>query len=169
VRLRELGLIIGKGIKKVGESIDSALTPKAYADSFDDLDGRVDTKTYWTPEKFINEIVNSDKVTYVHWRKEGFGNNDSGDKLVQNLIKDFPEIDRFVIIELSEYPTSEGKELYAIPAKFSNGPLKGVPCGSLFKMGKEFRIKGPPTPSFSYEKGRDDIKQWLSGGYLTMK
>lgn len=132
------------------------------------LGAKVDATTYWTPEKFRNEIVNSDKVTYVYWRREGLPDVPAGDELLRKLIEDFPEIDRFIVIELTSYHNerkkfnSDAMGLLKIPSERNKkyGPIIGL-SGSIFKYGNEFRIRGPPTDDYPYERGKSEIKRWL--------
>ncbi|MBI2653929.1 twin-arginine translocation signal domain-containing protein [Candidatus Woesearchaeota archaeon] len=140
--------------------------PQQTAQVNNPLEARIDKTTYWTPEKFIREIAESDKITYVHWLWENRGNMKAGDEFLNNLIRDFPEIDRFVIIDLSKYGEPIWKQLVQIPARYNTdksvGPVQRVPSGSLFKHKRELRIKGPPSDESPYDKTRAGMKNWLA-------
>ena len=139
--------IIGGLIEKLGyPSLSYAQAP-------------IESTTIWTPEKFIAEIAEAPKITYVHWRWEGIGDNTNGDKMVEDFSRDATFLDKIVIIELSKYDRNIGKILTQLPGNYNLGRegIRRLPNGSLFKNKREFRIKSPPR------------RQHYAEDYLTIK
>ena len=117
---------------------------------------RVDVNTQWTPEKFLDRVVRSEKLSFVHWRAPGVGNNELGDRFLCDMIKYYGDsIDQFVVVDLAAVEDESPafcRKLRKLVAELRPRDGKGagevvrVPSYSLvFPDGSEDRVLGPPT------------------------
>ncbi|MCP5368922.1 MAG: hypothetical protein H6907_09715 [Hyphomicrobiales bacterium] len=121
------------------------------------LNPHIDTTTRWTADTFKKYVVHSGKISFVHWKYKDYGNNKSGDRFFNQVIKEYGDaIEQFIVIKTETYP-NEGKELRIIPSLYNDdkneGPIEAFPSYSIFlRSGEEIRVRGPPAGKEGYEK-----------------
>lgn len=126
---------------------------------------RVDADSYWTAVKFLREIADAGKISVVHWRMKGRGDNQSGDRLMCDLIERYGDrVDKFVAYKIIRHWKINRIEddlvrRLTIGRNSSSGKVDSAPSWSFFwPDGSEFRIKGPPT--------KDDYRSILRDEYF---
>lgn len=135
------------GQNKIEETINPYGLNQAYAQDLGGLDGKVDTTTYWTPEK-LRLVINEPKLSFIYWREEGAKYTNKGDRFFRDFMNDFgSEFDNIILMEATKYGKNLMLEFGGVLNELNPAERKYTnrnPTYSIVGFGKEVRIRGPP-------------------------
>lgn len=158
---------VGSDKAKVERTGHSDYINLAYAGEPNSIDGKVDTTTYWAPDK-LREVINDKKSTFIYWRIEGGTYTSKGDRFFKDVLRDYgSEFDRIIVIEGLKH----GQTVYGA----LNDVLDEVnpqerayshrnPIFSMVGFGAEGRLRGPPPEP--YEKKYNEVRQIIEHNIL---
>ena len=73
--------------------------------------GEIDRTTYWTKDK-LRQLINSDKRALIYWKFEGLGDNETGDRLFKDLLRDYGDVfSKVIVIEGNRLGVSSANSL----------------------------------------------------------
>ena len=156
----------GSGQSSVEKTVSDYGTNTAYAEERKSLDSRVDTTTYWTPDK-LRQIINEPKLSFIYWKIEVNDEIDKlGDKFFRDVLRDYgSRLDRIIIIEGLRHGKSAYKDLKNVLDEFNPSEREyshNSPIYSFVGFGAEGRIRGPPKDHYE-EKYKGQYKSLIEG------
>ena len=129
----------------------------------DDRLGSVEGDT----EAGLREIVMAPQASFIHWRWEGIGDNETGDRYFCDMVVEFAErFGRLIRIEGRDY-RFQMRRIKEVLDEFNPRSAYNtheLPNYSIAGFGGEARIEGPPDPDSyaqEYEAWREPV-----GGYI---
>ncbi len=119
----------------------------AYALGLNSLDGKIDTTTYWTPDK-LKQVINDEKVTFIYWKVEGAEHTPRGNQFFNDVLRDYgSRFDRILVIEGLKHGQENFIALQDLLNEFNPSEKESshrVPIYSIAGFGREVRIRSPP-------------------------
>ena len=118
-------------------------------------------------EQSLRAIVEAPAAVFIHWRWEGIGDNETGDRYFCEMVGEFgPRFARLIQIEGRDYRfrmrrIKEVLDEYSPRAAYNTHEL---PNYSVAGFGDEARIEGPPDP----DRYAEEYEAWRGpvGGYI---